>query len=79
LELSLRLRDTNAKLGLLKVIPHVDSNGEPILPPADDEAFCRSPNPEVQHCFLAGDVRVNENQGEIMQMTDQPTRPLKTC
>ena len=42
----------------------VRNSGErPRLPPSEPEAFCRSPNREEADCFLAGDVRVNENQG----------------
>ena len=33
------------------------------LPPSNPEAFCRSPNRTKADCFVAGDVRVNENQG----------------
>lgn len=34
-----------------------------LLPEAEEEAFCRSPNPMDKPCFRAGDERVNENQG----------------
>jgi len=57
----MRLRNQKANLGLLDVRPFINSGGMPILPP-DEETFCRSPNPEEAPCFLAGDVRVNENQ-----------------
>ena len=57
------LRNPNANLGLLAVEPFIDSGGQFILPDADDEDFCRSPNPENKPCFFAGDIRVNENQG----------------
>ena len=40
-----------------------NSGDRPRLPPSNPEAFCRSPNREEKHCFVAGDVRVNENQG----------------
>ena len=59
----MRLRNQKANLGLLDVRPFINSGGMPILPP-DEETFCRSPNPEEAPCFLAGDVRVNENQGK---------------
>ena len=58
------LRDQNANLGLLDERPFITSGGQPILPPAEEEAFCRSPNPEDKPCFVAGDIRVNENHGE---------------
>ena len=62
------LRNPNANLGLLLVEPFITSGGQSILPPAEDdeeeESFCRSPNPEEKPCFVAGDVRVNENHGE---------------
>ena len=61
--LAKRLRDKKKKLGLLDVRPYINSNGEPILPEADEEAFCRSSDPEASPCFLAGDIRVNENHG----------------
>lgn len=32
-----------------------------LLPEAEEEAFCRSPNPMDNPCFKAGDERVNEN------------------
>lgn len=60
----MRLRDQNANLGLMKVRAHVDTSGMSVLPEADEEAFCRSPNPEEEPCYIAGDERVNENQGE---------------
>ena len=65
--LAQRLRDKTTKLGLLDVRPYINSDGEPILPEADEEAdeeaFCRSTDTEAKPCFLAGDIRVNENHG----------------
>ena len=61
--LAKRLRDKKTKLGLLDVRPYINSDGEPILPEADEEAFCRSTDTEASPCFLAGDIRVNENHG----------------
>ena len=61
--LAKRLRDQKTKLGLLDVRPYINSDGEPILPEADEEAFCRSTDTEASPCFLAGDIRVNENHG----------------
>ena len=49
--------------GLLDTVPLRNVGDRPRLPNADEEAFCRSPNPEEEPCFLAGDIRVNENQG----------------
>lgn len=53
--------------GLLDVVPLRNVGDRPRLPNAlsnaEEEAFCRSPNPEEEPCFLAGDIRVNENQG----------------
>ena len=49
--------------GLLDVVPLRNVGDRPRLPDAAEEAFCRSPNPEEKPCFLAGDIRVNENQG----------------
>lgn len=34
-----------------------------LLPEAEKDAFCRSPNPKDKPCYRAGDERVNENQG----------------
>ena len=69
--LAKRLRDKTTKLGLLDVRPYINSDGEPILPEADEEAdeevdeeaFCRSTDTVASPCFLAGDIRVNENHG----------------
>ena len=69
--LAQRLRDKKTKLGLLDVRPYINSDGEPILPEAheeaheeaDEEPFCRSTDTETSPCFLAGDIRVNENHG----------------
>ena len=61
-ELAIRLRGNRTK-GQLDTRPFVICLQRPILPPADEEAFCRSPNREEENCFIAGDVRVNENQG----------------
>ena len=65
--LAQRLRDKKTKLGLLDVRPYINSDGEPILPEAheeaDEEAFCRSTDTETSPCFLAGDIRANENHG----------------
>ena len=44
-------------------MPLRNIGGLPRLPDASEEAFCRSANPEEKPCFLAGDARVNENQG----------------
>lgn len=58
-----QLRDPNDRK-FLDVRPFIQAARPcPILPAADEEAFCRSANPEEDPCFLAGDVRVNENQG----------------
>ena len=63
-DLARRLRNSNANLGLLDVRPFINSGGMPIMPP-DPEAFCRPTNNTGQpSCFLAGDIRVNENQGK---------------
>lgn len=58
------LRDRNANLGLLLVLPFIrtGSRAQPILPPQDEEAFCRSEDPETEPCLRGGDERVNENQ-----------------
>ena len=58
--LAKRLR---AKGGRLDVRPFINSGGQPILPP-DSETFCRTVNPKNESCFLAGDVRSNENHGK---------------
>ena len=51
--------------------------GQPVLPDADEEAFCRSTDSTERPCFLAGDVRVNENQGinHILEHTKSKKRP----
>ena len=64
IDLANRLRNSKANLGLLDVEPYINSMGQPRLPDADEEAFCRSTNSAERPCFLAGDVRVNENQGK---------------
>ena len=61
-EVARRLRSLKGH-GLLDVVPLRNVGDRPRLPNADEEAFCRSPNPEEKPCFLAGDIRVNENQG----------------
>ena len=61
LETATSLRDPFANLGFLDVEPFINSNGQPILPEAEEETFCLSENNNT--CFRAGDVRVNENQG----------------
>ena len=60
------LRDRNANLGLLLVLPFIrtGSRAQPILPAQDEEAFCRSEDPETEPCLRGGDERVNENQGQ---------------
>ncbi|XP_022781214.1 peroxidasin homolog [Stylophora pistillata] len=40
-----------------------------LLPAAEEEAFCRSPNPMDKPCLRAGDERVNENQGLMAMHT----------
>lgn len=40
-----------------------------LLPEAEEEAFCRSPNPMDKPCFRAGDERVNENQALMAMHT----------
>ena len=59
-----KLRDKNAKLGLLDVRQFEISGARsiPILP-AEEEGFCRSKNKEEEPCLKAGDIRSNENQG----------------
>lgn len=59
-ELANRLR---GKGGLLDVRFFTNSRDQPVLPP-DDETFCRSLNREEEPCFLAGDIRANENHGK---------------
>ena len=59
-EVARRLRSPKGN-GLLDVVPLRNVGDR--LPNADEEAFCRSLNPEEEPCFLAGDIRVNENQG----------------
>ncbi|CAH3188433.1 unnamed protein product, partial [Porites lobata] len=67
--LAQRLRDKTTKLGLLDVRPYINSDGEPILPEANEEAFCRSTDTEASPCFLAGDIRVNENHALMAMHT----------
>ena len=62
--LALRLRDTKANLGFLDVSPYINTNDRPRLPDAEAEAFCRSTDRSSRPCFLAGDIRVNENHGK---------------
>ncbi|XP_078362045.1 peroxidasin homolog [Oculina patagonica] len=62
LETADSLRNLDANLGLLSVEPFINSGGQPILPRAEEEEFCRSADPENKPCFRAGDIRVNENQ-----------------
>ena len=53
--------------GSLKDLPHPDGMGlANLLPPQpeDSEEFCPSLDPK-RPCFLAGDIRNNENQGRI--------------
>ena len=38
-------------------------NLKSLLPSADNDGFCRAMNKTTKPCFLAGDERVNENQG----------------
>ena len=61
-ELAKQLRSPKGH-GLLDTVPLRNIGGLPRLPDASEEAFCRSPNPEEKPCFIAGDARVNENQG----------------
>lgn len=60
LEVANRLRGPN---GFLDVRPFRDFSNDEVLPP-DDETFCRSVRRETEPCFLAGDVRSNENHGK---------------
>ena len=56
--------------GLLDVVPLRNVGDRPRLPAnTNEEAFCRSPNREEKPCFLAGDIRANENQGRKASMT----------
>ena len=74
------LRDPKAHLGFLDVEAFVTSGGQPILPAAGEEDFCRSPNTEEEPCLFAGDVRVNENQGmrhHYVRSVSAPPRPVK--
>ena len=58
------LRDPdNPKLLDVRPFAHKMAEGKGILPEANEEAFCRSANPKEDPCFIAGDVRVNENTG----------------
>ena len=53
-------------LGLLATVPQNITSLENLLPPADPEVLCRSPDPENRQCFVAGDFRRNnENAGEV--------------
>ncbi|XP_027042014.1 peroxidasin-like [Pocillopora damicornis] len=40
-----------------------------LLPDAEKDAFCRSPNPKDKPCYRAGDERVNENQALMAMHT----------
>lgn len=62
-QLAERLRDPRNRK-FLDVRPFVNFGDQKILPP-DPEAFCRSTNLVDRPCFIAGDIRVNENQGNI--------------
>ncbi|XP_078362044.1 peroxidasin homolog [Oculina patagonica] len=63
-----QLRDQNDRK-LLDTRPFKQATGCPILPAAEEEAFCRSANPKEDPCFLAGDIRVNENQALMAMHT----------
>ena len=83
-ELAKQLRSPKGH-GLLDTVPLRNIGGLPRLPDASEEAFCRSPNPEEKPCFIAGDARVNENQGrkdviflKIFQITNQNSSQKKT-
>lgn len=58
------LRDPIAQIGLLDVRPFSRSGSlaQPVLPPQEEELFCRSPDPENIPCLRGGDERANENQ-----------------
>ena len=58
------VRDLTSCSGLLKV-SNLRSrvNLKSLLPSADNDGFCRAMNKTTKPCFLAGDERVNENQG----------------
>ena len=60
------------KKGYLDVRPFIDFGRDKVLPP-DFETFCRSDNPEEEPCFLAGDVRSNENHGKRLSYYSQWT------
>ena len=83
-ELAKQLRSPKGH-GLLDTVPLRNIGGLPRLPDADEEAFCRSGNPEEKPCFIAGDARVNENQGrndvrflKIFQITNQNSSKKNT-
>lgn len=67
--LALRLRDTKANLGFLDVSPYINTNDRPRLPDGEAEAFCRSTDRSSRPCFLAGDIRVNENHGKRLNVS----------
>ena len=71
--LALRLRDTKANLGFLDVSPYINTNDRPRLPDAEAEAFCRSTDRSSRPCFLAGDIRVNENHGKRLNVSKFPS------
>ena len=83
-ELAKQLRSPKGH-GLLDTVPLRNIGGLPRLPDASEEAFCRSANPEEKPCFIAGDARVNENQGrndvrflKIFQITNQNSSKKNT-
>lgn len=67
-ELAKQLRSPKGH-GRLDTVPLRNIGGLPRLPDANEEAFCRSPNPEEKPCFIAGDARVNENQALMAMHT----------
>ena len=64
----------------MKVEPFTVSSELPILPAQEsvggEAGFCRSNDTETQPCFRAGDPRVNENQGERIEIRGVT---LKSC
>uniref|UniRef100_A0A8C7Z8F6 Eosinophil peroxidase n=1 Tax=Oryzias sinensis TaxID=183150 RepID=A0A8C7Z8F6_9TELE len=66
-----RLRDLSTEEGLMKVNPEFDDNGRALLPfTGSNASICntraritKDPNARELDCFLAGDVRSNENIG----------------
>ena len=69
IETAEELRDPTAQIGLLDVRPFSRSGSlaQPVLPPQEEELFCRSPDPEKIPCLRGGDERANENQGNGFQ------------